>query len=85
MNGFLWDEQLAGNEYPQRTRVINAWNTAIEMATAARDSLKDFNPQALEAKGEEVQAIENSAKKRKLTINQKKLAVRKWIAKQHPA
>ena len=85
MNGFLWDEELAGDERPQRTRVINAWKTAMEMATAARDSLKDLNAQALAAKGEEVQRLEDGAKKRKLGVNQKKLAVRKWIAKQHPA
>ncbi|KAI1639495.1 hypothetical protein F4809DRAFT_656928 [Biscogniauxia mediterranea] len=87
LNGYQWDEDVEGDKYPHTTRVINAWNTALEMATAARDSLKDLTPDALVAKAQQLQDADNAKRKkpRKLTDNQKKLGVRQWIASQFPA
>lgn len=87
MAGYQWDQDVTGNEYPSMSRVVDAWNTALKMATVARDSIKDITPDKLVAKGQELQNADNAKRKnpRKLTDQQKKLGVRKWIAQQFPA
>ncbi|KAK8001201.1 hypothetical protein PG991_013423 [Apiospora marii] len=81
--GYQWDQDVTGDEYPHKTRVIDAWHTAMELAKAAKESIKELTPSHLEEQAKEVREKKKGKTRPNKTYVQAR--VRAWIAQQYPA